>query len=69
MESMSYPGPTRMMQLIYLVLFSYSFFLQGMTGLTVTIASILTLVVLMFLTAKTDWQTVFKNRKTQVLSA
>lgn len=50
-------------QLVYLVLFSYSFFLQGMTGLTVTVASILTLVVLMFLTAKTDWQLVFKSSK------
>lgn len=56
-------------QLVYLVLFSYSFFLQGMTGLTVTIASILTLVVLMFLTAKTDWQQVFKPNKPQTSNA
>lgn len=46
-------------QLIYLVLFSYSFFIKGMTGLTVTVGSILTLAVLMILTAKTDWSRVF----------
>ena len=46
-------------QLIYLVLFSYSFFIDGMTGLTVTIASIITLAILMRLTAETDWSEVF----------
>lgn len=46
-------------QLFYLVLFSYSFFLKGMTGLTVTIGSILTLAVLMRITAKLDWRMVF----------
>jgi len=49
-------------QLIYLVLFSYSFFLKGMTGLTVTIASIVTLAVLMRITAQTDWSQVFVKR-------
>ena len=48
-------------QLFYLVLFSYSFFLQGMTGLTVTIGAVLTLAVLMRLTAKLDWREVFKK--------
>lgn len=43
----------------YLVLFSYSFFLEGMTGLTVTVGSVLTLAVLMALTARTDWGKVF----------
>ncbi len=42
-------------QFFYLVLFSYSFFLQGMTGLTVTIGSVVTLAVLMTVTAKVDW--------------
>lgn len=46
-------------QLFYLVLFSYSFFLEGMTGLTVTLGSVLTLAVLMFLTAQLDWNRVF----------
>ncbi len=47
---------------VYLVLFSYSFFLKGMTGLTVTIASIATLAILMRITANTDWSQVFVRR-------
>ena len=55
-------------QLFYLVLFSYSFFLQGMTGLTVTVGAILTLTVLMRLTAKLDWREVFgKPSKIQIV--
>jgi hypothetical protein len=42
-------------QVIYLILFSYAFFFQGYTGLTITIASILTLAALMQLTARIDW--------------
>jgi len=49
-------------QLVYLVLFSYSFFLKGMTGLTVTVASIATLAIMMRLTARTDWSQVFVRR-------
>ncbi|MFK8066973.1 MAG: inner membrane CreD family protein [Gammaproteobacteria bacterium] len=52
-------------QFFYLVLFSYSFFIKGMTGLTVTVGSILTLAVLMMLTAKTDWNTVFVKKSKQ----
>ncbi len=52
-------------QLFYLVLFSYSFFIKGMTGLTVTVGSILTLAVLMTLTAKLNWNTVFVKKQTQ----
>jgi hypothetical protein len=47
-------------QLFYLVLFSYSFFLKGMTGLTVAVGAILTLAVLMRLTARLDWRAVFQ---------
>lgn len=46
-------------QIFYLVLFSYSFFLEGYTGLTVAIGSVVTLAILMKLTAHTDWNTVF----------
>lgn len=46
-------------QLVYLILFSYSFFIKGMTGLTVTIASIATLAVLMKITSTTNWSRVF----------
>jgi len=49
-------------QLFYLVLFSYSFFLKGLTGLTVTVGAILTLAVLMRLTAKLDWSVVFQRQ-------
>ena len=51
------------LQLLYLVAFSWSFFYQtdsglGITGLIVTIVSVLTLFALMQLTAKLDWQNV-----------
>lgn len=50
-------------QLIYLVLFSYAFFFKGVTGLAVTIGSILTLFVVMQLTAKIDWNAKFSPRR------
>ena len=42
-------------QLFYLVLFSYSFFLKGLTGLTLTVGGIVTLGMIMFLTAGVNW--------------
>lgn len=42
-------------QLVFLVLFSYAFFFDGYTGLTVTIGAIVTLFVLMQVTARVDW--------------
>jgi hypothetical protein len=42
-------------QLIYLVLFSYAFFFEGFTGLTVTIGAIVTLFVVMQMTGKIRW--------------
>lgn len=42
-------------QFIYLVLFSYAFFLQGFTGLAVTIGCIVTLFVVMQLTGRIRW--------------
>lgn len=55
-----FPWPAALAgQLFYLVLFSYSFFIDGMTGLTITIGAILTLALLMRLTAKVDWAAVF----------
>jgi hypothetical protein len=50
-------------QFFYLVLFSYSFFLKGMTGLTVTVGAVLTLGVLMWVTAKIDWFAFFGRPK------
>jgi len=46
-------------QLFFLVLFSYSFFIKGITGLTVAIGSVVTLAVLMRVTAHVDWEEVF----------
>ncbi len=48
-----------MAQLLYLVLFSYAFFFKGLTGLAVTLGAVLTLFVLMQLTARVDWRVVF----------
>lgn len=42
-------------QLIYLVLFSYAFFFKGFTGLTVTIGAVITLFVVMQMTARIRW--------------
>ena len=48
-------------QLVYLVLFSSLFFLEGFTGLGVTILSILTLFVVMQGTAMVDWDHLFRK--------
>jgi hypothetical protein len=46
-------------QLVFLVLFSYAFFFEGFTGLTVTVGAVVTLFVLMQMTARVDWEAVF----------
>lgn len=48
-------------QVVFLVLFSYAFFFEGYTGLTVTIGAIITLFVLMQATARVDWSRVFSR--------
>jgi len=48
-------------QMIYLVFFSYAFFWQGWTGLTVVLGAILTLFVIMQLTGRIDWNNRFPN--------
>jgi hypothetical protein len=52
-------------QFLFLVLFSYAFFFEGYTGLVVTIGSIITLAVLMQITAKVDWADVYRNDKAE----
>jgi inner membrane protein involved in colicin E2 resistance len=42
-------------QFVYLVMFSYAFFLKGFTGLAITIGSILTLFVVMQVTGRIRW--------------
>ena len=52
-------------QMIFLVLFSYAFFFEGFTGLTVTIGAVVTLFVLMQATARVDWNAVFARGSIQ----
>jgi hypothetical protein len=42
-------------QFVYLVLFSFSFFFEGYTGLAITIGAIVTLFVAMQMTGRVDW--------------
>ena len=49
-------------QFVFLVLFSYSFFFEGLTGLAVTIGSIITLAYFMAKTAHVDWEGVFQRK-------
>ena len=49
-------------QAVYLVAFSYAFFFEGFTGLAVTIGAIVTLFVLMQMTARVRWAEVFEPR-------
>ncbi|HKR14931.1 MAG TPA: inner membrane CreD family protein [Pyrinomonadaceae bacterium] len=51
-------------QFIYLVMFSYAFFLKGFTGLAITIGSVLTLFVVMQVTGRVRWAEKFKIRPT-----
>jgi len=46
-------------QFIYLVMFSYAFFLKGFTGLAITIGSVLTLFVVMQITGRIRWHEKF----------
>jgi len=50
-------------QLVFLVLFSYAFFFEGYTGLVITIGAILTLAIMMQLTAKVDWTEIFRKKE------
>ncbi|MBD3401700.1 hypothetical protein GF420_02305 [candidate division GN15 bacterium] len=53
-------------QLVYLVAFSYAFFLEGYTGLTITILCILTLFVVMQLTGRINWEEKFATTKPEI---
>ena len=48
-------------QFVYLVLFSYTFFLEGFTGLAVTVLCVITLFIVMQLTGRVNWKEVFKD--------
>lgn len=49
-------------QALYLVLFSVTFFWAGFTGLAVTVGAIVTLLVIMQITGRTDWDAAFERR-------
>ena len=49
-------------QFAYMILFSYSFFFDGLTGLTITIGAIVTLGILMVATARVNWSEKFAGR-------
>jgi inner membrane protein involved in colicin E2 resistance len=52
---------------VFLVLFSYAFFFEGYTGLTVTVGAIVTLFVLMLVTGRMDWGKVFARSPSATL--
>lgn len=52
------------LQFVYLVLFSYTFFFERFTGLAITVLCILTLFVVMQFTGKVDWDNLFRRRPT-----
>jgi inner membrane protein involved in colicin E2 resistance len=49
------------LQFVYLVLFSYTFFFERFTGLAITVLCILTLFVVMQFTGKVDWDNLFRR--------
>jgi inner membrane protein involved in colicin E2 resistance len=51
-------------QFIYLVMFSYAFFLKGLTGLAITIGSVVTLFVVMQVTGRIRWADKFALKPT-----
>jgi inner membrane protein involved in colicin E2 resistance len=48
-------------QLIFLIIFSFSFFFEGLTGVLVTICSVVTLFILMQITGKINWSEMSKK--------
>lgn len=53
--------PAIIAQLAYMVAFSYSFFFDGFTGLTLTLTGVATLALLMAATAKVNWEDVMRG--------
>jgi inner membrane protein involved in colicin E2 resistance len=52
---------TALSQLVYLVLFSYAFFFEGYTGLSITVLCIVTLFIVMQFTGRVDWSAIFRK--------
>ena len=51
-------------QFASMVLFSYSFFFDGLTGITITVGAIITLALLMAFTARVKWDAALTSRAT-----
>ncbi len=49
-------------QFIFQILFAFAHFFEGYTGLAITIGAILTLAAVMHLTARLDWEAIFKDK-------
>jgi len=49
-------------QFVFLVLFTYAFFFEGYTGLTITVGAIITLGVMMQLTGRVNWEEKLANQ-------
>ena len=49
-------------QFAYMVLFSYSFFFDGLSGLTIAVGAVMTLAILMKMTAKVNWYALMSRR-------
>ena len=56
-------------QFVYLIMFSYAFFLQGFTGLAITIGSVATLFVAMQVTGRIRWADKFSLAPAKEISA
>src|SRR5258705_838170 len=56
-------------QLVYLVMFSYAFFLKGFTGLSITIGSVVTLFVAMQVTGRIRWTEKFSLKPAEQSAA
>ncbi len=56
-------------QFAYMVLFSYSFFFDGLSGLTITVGAVVTLAILMIATAKVNWAEKFARAPREVAAA
>lgn len=56
-------------QFVYLVMFSYAFFLKGFTGLAITIGSVVTLFVAMQVTGRIRWAEKFSLKPVETQSA
>jgi inner membrane protein involved in colicin E2 resistance len=56
-------------QVVFLVLFSYAFFFEGYTGLTVAVGAVASLFVLMQMTGRVDWDAALSTRGAAIAPA